>query len=89
MKSSDQPKPLRFTRHAQTVMQERDLSLAWVEASFRSPEWEEPNHRPGVRRRFRAIPEQGGPVLRVACVETDTEIRILSAFLDRRARRPQ
>jgi hypothetical protein len=44
--------------------------------------------RPGVERRFRAIPEYGNRVLRVACYETVVEIRILTVFFDRDARRP-
>lgn len=81
-------KPLRFTGHARTAIAERELAEAWVEAAALSPEWEAPDPRPGVVRRYRAIPERGGRILRVACVETPDEIRILSAFLDRRARKP-
>jgi hypothetical protein len=82
-------KPLRFTGHARTAIEERELAQAWVEATALSPEWEVPDPRPGVVRRFRVIPERGGRILRVACVETASEIRILSAFLDRRARKPE
>jgi hypothetical protein len=42
--------------------------------------------RPGVERRFRAIPEHGNRVLRVVCYETALEIRI-DVFFDRDARR--
>ena len=41
-----------------------------------------------VERRFCAIPEYGNRVLRVACYETALEIRILTVFFDRDARRP-
>lgn len=82
-------KPLRFTAHARTAMAERELAEAWVTATALAPEWEAPDPRPGTVRRYRAIPERGGRILRVACVETANEIRILSAFLDRRARRPE
>jgi hypothetical protein len=54
------------------------------------PDWTIPDpHRPGVERRFRAIPEFGGRVLRVACYETPVNIRILTVFFDRKARRPR
>ena len=82
-------KPLRFTGHARTVMAERELAEEWVERTARAPEWEASDPSPGVVRRYRVIPERGGRVLRVACVETSSEIRILSAFLDRRARKPE
>ena len=52
-------KPLVFTGHARTAIDERQLDSGWVENAARAPEW-----------------------------ETPTEIRILSAFLDRRARKP-
>jgi hypothetical protein len=39
------------------------------------------------KRRYLRISERGGRVLRVACVENDWEIRIVTAFLDRNARR--
>jgi hypothetical protein len=38
--------------------------------------------------RYRAIPEHGGRVLRVACIETASDIRILTVFFDRDARKP-
>ena len=42
---------------------------------------------PTVERRFRAIPESGGRILRVACVETNSSIRVISVMFDRNARR--
>jgi hypothetical protein len=82
-------KPLRFTRHAEDAIAERELDRIWVERTVREPEWQLPDpRRSNVERRFRAIPEYGGRVLRVACLETVDEIRILTVFLDRNARRP-
>jgi hypothetical protein len=83
------PKPLVFTAHARQVMIERDLELEWVKRAVHEPEWREPDPAdPAVERRFRSVPEREGRILRVACVESASEIRILSAFLDRGARRP-
>jgi len=80
-------KPTRLTQHAQTVMRERDLRLDWIEAAAVSPDWTEPDPQdPSIQRRFRAVPERDNRILRVACVETVEEIRIVSAFFDRRAR---
>jgi hypothetical protein len=72
------------------VLAEREIDKAWVERTVRNPEWRGPNlGDQAVERRFRSVPERGGRFLRVVCVETEQEIRILSAFLDRRARKPR
>jgi hypothetical protein len=42
----------------------------------------------GIEQRFRAIPEHANRILRVACLESDREIRTITAFFDRKARRP-
>jgi hypothetical protein len=82
-------KPLRFTRHVEDAILEREVERTWIEKTAREPEWFHPDpRRPDVERRFRAIPEFGGRVLRVACLETATEIRILTVFFDRDARKP-
>ena len=82
-------KPLFLTAHAQDAILERNLDRNWVEKTVSEPEWHYPDpYRPGVERRFRVIPEFGGRVLRVACLETADEIRILTVFFDRDAREP-
>jgi hypothetical protein len=81
------PKKFVYTTHALAVMTERRLPAEWIERTARDPLWSEDDpHDPQVQRRFATVPERGGRYLRVACVETDTEIRILTAFLDRKAR---
>jgi len=83
-------KPLIFTRHALGAIAERALAAEWIDAAVFEPEWEESEpDRSAVVRRFRSIPEHNSRILRVACVETDEHIRVLTAFFDRRARRPQ
>lgn len=83
-------KPLMLTQHAQDAVEERELDPDWIARAVRRPDWTIPDpRRPGVERRFRAIPEFGGRTLRVACFETPTEIRILTVFFDRNARRPE
>jgi len=82
------PKPLSYSRHALDVIAERKLDLRWIERTVREPEWFAGDpRRPGVERRFRAVQEYGGRMLRVACYETETEIRIITVFFDRDARR--
>jgi hypothetical protein len=82
-------KPLRFSAHALTVMRERGLDATWVETVARTPLWTAPDPRdPAVERRFGPVPQRGSRMMRVACVEDDFEIRIISAFLDRGAIKP-
>ena len=86
---ADEEKPIRLTRHVQTALAERNLDYAWVEQTVRYPEWTLPDpHDSTVQLLYRSIEERGGRILRVAVVETDDEVRILTAFLDRKARRP-
>lgn len=80
-------KPNRYSEHALTAMRERALEPKWVESAVFEPDWLEPDPlRADSERRFKALPERNGRVLRVAIVETEYEIRIITAFLDRRAR---
>lgn len=83
-------KPIRYTHHAETVLIERNLIKDWVERTVYQPEWrtKDPSDV-HIERRFRAVPERQGRILRVICVENSVEIRIISVFLDRRARRPE
>jgi hypothetical protein len=79
-------KSLVFSRHAGQVRRERDLR---IEAAAREPDWRAPDpNEPAVERRFRAVPERDGRILRVARAETADAIRIRTAFLDRKARKP-
>lgn len=84
------PKPVRYTQHAETVLIERGLEKEWVERTVYGPDWRTSEPRDSsAERRFRSVPERQGRVLRVICVENAVEIRIISVFLDRRARRPE
>ena len=81
-------KPMILTAHARLRMRDRKMNLEWVERAIRAPDWMEPDPRhPTVERRFRAIEEFGGRILRVACVETAATIRVISVMFDRNARR--
>lgn len=78
-----------YTRHGENVMREREIDRAWVEATVHEPDWVLPDATTqGAERRFKAIPEFGDRTLRVACLESDAHIRILTVFFDRKARRP-
>lgn len=82
-------KPLRFTGHAKDAIFERILDPEWVELAARKPHWRVADPRGGgIERRYRVFQEADGRVLRVVCLETQAEIAILTAFFDRKARRP-
>ena len=81
-------KSLGLTAHARLRLLERSLSLSWIEATARNPDWVEPDPRgASIERRFRAIDERGGRILRVACIETEKAIRGITVTFDRNARR--
>ena len=81
-------KPIVYTRHAERAMSERDIAAAWVEATVRAPEWVLVDETTaGAERRYRSVAERGNRILRVACLESDDHIRIITAFFDRKARR--
>jgi hypothetical protein len=83
-------KPVVLSLHAERAMEERQIDLAWIERTVRSPEWTAPEPLdPSLERRFATVPERGGRILRVVCGENHDTITIVTAFLDRRARRPQ
>ncbi|WP_454633377.1 DUF4258 domain-containing protein [Bradyrhizobium cenepequi] len=81
-------KPLTLTAHARIRLQERHIDPKWIEEAVANPDWTQADPRdPTVKRRFKILPQFGGRVLRVACVETISSIRIISAMFDRNARR--
>jgi hypothetical protein len=82
-------KSLRFTRHALFDRMPRfGLTREAVEAIVRQPDWIEPDpDDQTVDRRFGRPPDFIRYV-RVACVEEEDHIRVLSAFPDRNARPP-
>ncbi|TPP11556.1 DUF4258 domain-containing protein [Rhizobium glycinendophyticum] len=80
-------KPLHFTLHAETVISERQLDRSGIELSVREPDWHEADPAgPPTDQRYRRIPERDDRIMRVICLATTTEIPIITAFLDRKAR---
>ena len=82
-------KPVRFTHHATfDRMPLYGLTRDMVEAIVRHPDWTEADPGdPTIERRFGRPPGSTRHV-RVACVEEEDHIRILSVFPDRNARPP-
>jgi hypothetical protein len=77
-----------FSRHADDMIVERDIKREWVHDTIHNPDIVEADpHRPDIKRAFRHIPERGNRVLRVAYVEVDESIKIVTVFFDRAKRR--
>lgn len=76
---------VRFTAHAEQRMRQYGIARGWVEAAVATPEWTRPDPQPGVVRSFRAVPERGGRVLRVAHRPDGADVLVLSVHFDRGA----
>jgi hypothetical protein len=73
-------KSIAVTAHARVRLRERGIDPKWIEETVLAPDWTEVDPGdPAVERRFRAIRQFGGRVLRVA--------RVISVMFDRNARR--
>ena len=74
----------KLTKHAQKVLDEREISFEWMERKLSEPELvlQDP-YDATIERRFRHIPEFGGRVLRVALNTRVEPIRVVSVFFDR------
>jgi len=81
-------KPLVLSKHAQEMIEEREISLEWIEHVLQSRIFEEPDRQtPGAIRAYAPIAAFGNRVLRVVYVETGSAIRVITLFFDRRATR--
>lgn len=79
---------LSFTHHAETVMAQRGIERAWIVRVVLAPDWIRPDTvDPALTRAFGRIPERDGRVLRVVYSRAGDDLRIVTAFLDRGARR--
>ncbi len=67
-----------------SVIEERQISVEWVERTFLAPELVLPDpHDLAIERRFRQIPDYGHRVLRVVVNTSVDPNRIISVFFDR------
>ncbi len=74
-----------LTRHAQKMLDEREIPFEWLERTLSAPELVRPDPDDAtVERRFRRIPEFGGRVLRVAVNTAVEPNRVVSVFFDRK-----
>jgi hypothetical protein len=81
-------KPIVLSKHAQDMVDERDIAPQWIEQVLRSPVLEEPDaRRPGAVRAYAPIVAFGNRVLRVVYYDTGAEYRVITLFFDLRATR--
>ena len=72
---------LKLTAHTVERTRQYGLALSWIEATVAAPDWTVPDPRErGVTRSFKAIPERGGRVMRVAHRPDGDDVLVLSAF---------
>jgi hypothetical protein len=77
-----------YTLHAQRMLEERGIERGWVRRTIDYPEEIEPDPLYlEAMRAFRAVPENGGRVLRVVYIRDATGVRIITAFFDRSRRK--
>jgi hypothetical protein len=78
----------RYTLHADNVLQKRGIERLWVERTVLAPQWTEADPvDPNLTRAFAAVPERDGRMLRVVYSHESDGYRVVTAFLDRGARR--
>jgi Domain of unknown function (DUF4258) len=79
-------KPIFLSKHAQDMVDERDIDPQWIEHVLRNPVFEEPDPRhPGAVRAYAPIAAFGNRMLRVVYYDNGIEIRVITLFFDRRA----
>ena len=79
---------IRYTAHARTTIAERGLASDWVERAIEHPDWTEPDvGNPALTRSFKGIVEAENRVLRVVHRPDGADILVITAFLDRGAKR--
>ena len=79
---------IRLSAHAEEMLEERGIAVAWVQEAVLSPDWSEPDPRdPALTRSFRVIPDAGGRVLRVVHRPEPPGIFVVTAHFDRGAGR--
>jgi hypothetical protein len=79
---------IRLTAHAEEMLEERGILMAWVVETLALPDKVEPDPRDGgLTRSFRAVAQVGGRVLRVVHRPDGAGILVVTAHFDRGAGR--
>lgn len=76
-----------LSEHAKKVLAEREIQLEWLERTLHEPVLRRPDPDDSLlERRYRAIPEFEGRVLRVVVNVAIEPVRVVSVFFDRSMR---
>ena len=79
---------VRLTKHAREAVAERQIALAWIEATVSSPDRVSPDPRHLDRTHsYKAIAEFSGRVLRVVHRADGTDTLVITVHFDRGAKR--
>jgi uncharacterized protein DUF4258 len=79
-------KPIVLSKHAQDMVDERDIAPQCIEHVLQNPVFEEPDPRHlGAVRAYAPIAAFGNRILRIVYYDSGTEIRVITLFFDRRA----
>jgi hypothetical protein len=79
------PEPV-FTVHAKDMLKERDILEEWVLQTINNPDQKKSGDDDNTHY-FKTLPERENRVLHVVVNETTEPNRIVTLFLDKRARR--
>jgi hypothetical protein len=86
--NDDGPQAYELSVHAEVVVAERAISLAWLEQTLSEPDDMRPDARDHELVHYlRVVPEHGGRVLRVVVNQSTSPRRVVTVFFDRRERK--
>jgi hypothetical protein len=78
-----------LSKHLTDELDSKRLKMPYIEAAITQPDWTQPDRRwIGVTVSFKAIPEFGNRIIRVAHRLSGTDVFVITAYWDRGARRP-
>ena len=76
-----------LTRHAQNVLEEREIPVDWLERVLNAPQLIEPDpDDQALEHRLGRIAEHGNRVLRVVVNKTGRPARVVTLYFDRTMR---
>ena len=77
----------QLTKHAQHVLQEREIPIEFMESVLQNPQLSIPDENdPELEHLLAKIPEFGGRVLRIIINKKVDPVRIVTVYYDRKMR---
>ena len=78
-----------LTQHAADALEKRQIASEWLERVLSEPEWTEPDSIDGdLQHRLGRVPDFENRVLRVIVNFKVTPPRVVTAYFDRRSKKP-